>query len=162
MHTHNINNITYRHRNGDHRHNCHHHRHQHCHHRNMRVGNVTVPVLFDTKTQKIVSNSSESIMRNLNDAFNALATDASDADAGGVPLDDFYPAELRDAIDEVNAFVYPVVNNGVYKAGFAQSQAVYVQYPPPPPPHTPSQLPHNKAQILPRQLRLLLSAMACV
>ncbi|MCG3116627.1 MAG: glutathione S-transferase family protein [Candidatus Manganitrophus sp. SA1] len=78
---------------------------------------VTVPVLWDKKTGRIVSNADDDIMRMLNSAFNAL-TDVKT---------DFYPAPLRAEIDEINGFVYPNINDGVYRAGFATTQGSYEQ-----------------------------------
>ena len=79
-------------------------------------GRVTVPVLWDKETGRIVSNESADILVMLNSAFDAVAAH---------PGLDLYPAELRPEIDELNGWVYDTVNNGVYKAGFAQSQAAY-------------------------------------
>ena len=76
---------------------------------------VTVPVLWDRKTSRIVSNADDDIMRMVNSEFDALTT--SDLD--------LYPEELRAEIDAVNDLVYENVNNGVYRAGFADSQAAY-------------------------------------
>ncbi len=76
---------------------------------------MTVPVLYDKKTNKIVNNESSEIMRMLNTAFDEV---------GAIP-GDFYPEHLRDEIDEMNELVYHKINNGVYKAGFATEQAVY-------------------------------------
>jgi len=78
-------------------------------------GRVTVPVLWDKEQRTIVSNESSEIIRMLNSAF----------DAWGDASVDFYPAALRTAIDAVNAVVYPAINNGVYRAGFATTQAAY-------------------------------------
>ena len=78
-------------------------------------GRVTVPVLWDKRTRRIVNNESAEIIRMLNSEFNAFTSVKTD----------FYPAALRQEIDEVNAFVYERINNGVYKAGFAGSQRVY-------------------------------------
>jgi putative glutathione S-transferase len=78
-------------------------------------GNVTVPVLWDKEVRQIVNNESSEIIRMLGSAFDAF-TDAQD---------DYYPAELRDEIDAVNARVYPTVNDGVYRCGFAGSQRSY-------------------------------------
>ena len=78
-------------------------------------GNVTVPVLWDKHRQTIVNNESSEIIRILNSAFDEFA-DASV---------DFYPAELRDEIDRINATVYANVNNGVYRCGFATAQDAY-------------------------------------
>jgi putative glutathione S-transferase len=78
-------------------------------------GRVTVPVLWDKQTKRIVNNESAEIIRMLNSEFNALTPVKTD----------FYPAVLRREIDDINAFVYERINNGVYKAGFAGSQRVY-------------------------------------
>ncbi len=78
-------------------------------------GTVTVPVLFDRKTNTIVNNESAEIMRMLNSAFDAFG-DASV---------DLYPEPLRPAIDAINREVYEQVNDGVYRAGFARTQAAY-------------------------------------
>lgn len=78
-------------------------------------GRVTVPVLWDKKEQTIVSNESSEIIRMFNSAF----------DEWGDASVDFYPPALQTEIDAVNAQVYGAVNNGVYKAGFATSQAAY-------------------------------------
>ncbi len=81
-------------------------------------GLVTVPVLWDKKQQTIVNNESSEIIRMLNSAFDAFAhTDLADMD--------FYPEALREEIDEINEPVYNNVNNGVYRAGFAQTQEAY-------------------------------------
>jgi putative glutathione S-transferase len=79
------------------------------------TGRVTVPVLWDKQRNVIVSNESSEIIRMLNSAFDAVAA---------VP-GDFYPVELRDVIDPFNARIYATANNGVYKAGFATTQAAY-------------------------------------
>jgi glutathionyl-hydroquinone reductase len=84
-------------------------------HRNYR-GRVTVPVLWDTKTNTIVSNESAEIVRMLNSEFNAFAHR---------PDDDYYPVESRGEIDELNALIYSTVNHGVYRAGFARKQDKY-------------------------------------
>ncbi|SDB16017.1 putative glutathione S-transferase [Streptococcus henryi] len=78
-------------------------------------GRVTVPVLWDKKTKTIVNNESAEIMRMFNTAFNDLTGNT----------DDYYPEDLQADIDAMNDFVYPNINNGVYKAGFATSQTVY-------------------------------------
>lgn len=78
-------------------------------------GRVTVPVLWDRQRETIVSNESSEIIRMLNSAFDEWA-DASL---------DFYPEAHRAEIDRINALVYPSVNNGVYRAGFATTQAAY-------------------------------------
>jgi putative glutathione S-transferase len=79
------------------------------------TGRVTVPVLWDTVRQTIVNNESSEIMRLFNSAFDGIG-------AGGP---DLYPPKLRAEIDEINAFVYRDINNGVYRAGFATTQAAY-------------------------------------
>ena len=76
---------------------------------------VTVPVLWDRQTNRIVSNESSEIIRMFNAAFDGIT---------GNTLD-FWPADLRAAIEPVNARIYDTLNNGVYKAGFATSQAAY-------------------------------------
>ena len=78
-------------------------------------GRVTVPVLWDKQTKTIVSNESSEIIRMMNSAFDQV----------GATGPDYYPVDLRHEIDVVNALVYDTVNNGVYKAGFATTQAAY-------------------------------------
>lgn len=78
-------------------------------------GRVTVPVLWDKERRTIVNNESAEIIRMLNDAFAAYVP----------PGHDYYPPELRAEIDEINAFVYANVNNGVYRCGFAGTQSAY-------------------------------------
>ncbi len=79
------------------------------------TGRVTVPVLWDKTRRTIVNNESSEIIRMLNSAFDAF----TEVNA------DFYPPELREAIDEINALIYPSINNGVYRTGFATTQAAY-------------------------------------
>jgi len=79
------------------------------------TGRVTVPVLWDKQNQSIVSNESSEIIRMLNSGFNEI---------GGNDLD-LYPESLRSEIDHWNQFIYEPVNNGVYKSGFATTQAAY-------------------------------------
>ena len=79
------------------------------------TGKVTVPTLWDKKTKRIVNNKSSEIIRMLNLEFGALGADPTD----------FYPKHLRAEIDRINAQVYTNVNNGVYRCGFARSQAAY-------------------------------------
>ena len=79
------------------------------------TGRVTVPVLWDKQRKTIVSNESSEIIRMLNSAFDAFTNERTD----------YYPPELRGEIDAVNELVYPNVNNGVYRAGFATTQAAY-------------------------------------
>jgi putative glutathione S-transferase len=78
-------------------------------------GRVTVPVLWDKQRQTIVSNESSEIIRMLNTAFNEF---------GDASLD-FYPEALAAEIDALNDFIYPNINNGVYRAGFATEQDAY-------------------------------------
>lgn len=79
-------------------------------------GSVTVPVLWDKKTKCIVNNESSEIIRQFNGAFQTLAKH---------PEVDLCPPHLQAQIDEVNAWVYSDVNNGVYRCGFARSQEAY-------------------------------------
>lgn len=78
-------------------------------------GRVTVPVLWDKQRNTIVSNESSEIIRMLNSAFDGITGNTID----------FYLAALRTEIDALNAAIYPAVNNGVYRAGFATSQEAY-------------------------------------
>ena len=78
-------------------------------------GRVTVPVLWDTRTGTIVSNESSEIIRMFDTAFDAITGNE----------ETLYPEALRAEIDRINDRVYPDVNNGVYKAGFATTQAAY-------------------------------------
>ncbi len=78
-------------------------------------GRVTVPVLWDKKTNAVVSNESSEIIRMLNSAFDHLTGNSLD----------FYPEALRAEIDSVNELIYATVNNGVYRTGFATSQEAY-------------------------------------
>jgi putative glutathione S-transferase len=79
-------------------------------------GRVTVPVLWDTKTDRIVNNESSEVVRMLNAEFDAFA---------GHPELDLYPEELREEIDALNERIYDTVNNGVYRSGFATTQEAY-------------------------------------
>ncbi|MGP5302619.1 glutathione S-transferase family protein [Psychrobacter celer] len=79
------------------------------------TGRVTVPILWDKKTNTIVSNESSEIIRMFNTAFDEV----------GARAGNFLPAEKLAEIDEINDRVYTAVNNGVYKAGFATTQAAY-------------------------------------
>jgi len=81
------------------------------------TGRATVPVLWDREARTIVNNESSEIIRMLNSEF----------DEFGNPALDLYPAALRGAIDETNDFVYDAINNGVYRCGFARTQAAYEQ-----------------------------------
>jgi glutathionyl-hydroquinone reductase len=78
-------------------------------------GRVTVPVLWDKRTSRIVSNSDDDLMRILNESFNAFTRTQLD----------FYPPEHANEIEQLNATIYENVNNGVYRAGFASTQAAY-------------------------------------
>ncbi|MGR3699316.1 MAG: glutathione S-transferase family protein [Roseovarius sp.] len=78
-------------------------------------GRVTVPILWDTERETIVSNESAEIIRMFNSAFDGIT---------GNTLD-FWPEDLRAEIEPVNERIYDTVNNGVYKAGFATSQEAY-------------------------------------
>ena len=78
-------------------------------------GRVTVPVLWDKQTKTIVSNESSEIIRMFDTAFNHLTGN----------VDDYYPKDLKQEIDTVNARVYETINNGVYRAGFATTQEAY-------------------------------------
>ncbi|WP_442594470.1 glutathione S-transferase family protein [Parapusillimonas sp. JC17] len=80
-------------------------------------GRVTVPVLWDLQRNTIVSNESSEIIRMLNSAFDGICAREGD----------YTPSELLPQIDAINGEVYDAINNGVYKAGFATSQAVYEQ-----------------------------------
>lgn len=76
---------------------------------------VTVPVLWDKTRNRIVSNESSEIIRMFNSAFDQITGNR----------DDYWPAPLREAIEPVNARIYSTLNNGVYKSGFATTQAAY-------------------------------------
>lgn len=78
-------------------------------------GRATVPVLWDIQKKCIVNNESSEIIRMLNEAFD---------DVGADP-EDYYPPSLRKEIDALNDYIYPNINNGVYKAGFASKQDAY-------------------------------------
>jgi putative glutathione S-transferase len=78
-------------------------------------GRVTVPILWDKQQDKIVSNESSEIIRMLNSAFDGITGNTVD----------YWPEEMRDDIAPVNDRIYDTLNNGVYKCGFATSQAAY-------------------------------------
>ncbi|WP_087069473.1 glutathione S-transferase family protein [Cyanobium sp. NIES-981] len=78
-------------------------------------GRVTVPVLWDRESGRIVNNESADIIRMFNSAFEAV----------GAAPGDFYPEPLRSEIDALNQRIYDTVNNGVYRCGFATSQSAY-------------------------------------
>ena len=79
------------------------------------TGRVTVPTLWDTKYQTIVSNESSEIIRMFNSAFDDVGSTGAD----------YYPEDLQDEIDDINDEVYSKVNNGVYRCGFASTQEAY-------------------------------------
>ncbi len=79
-------------------------------------GSITVPVLWDKKQKTIVNNESAEIIRLFNSEFNQLAKN---------PGLDLYPDELAAKIDELNAWIYRDINNGVYRCGFARTQNAY-------------------------------------
>jgi putative glutathione S-transferase len=78
-------------------------------------GRVTVPVLWDKQRETIVSNESAEILRMLNSAFDGI----------GATVGDYYPETLQTEIDALNDDIYPHINNGVYRAGFASTQEAY-------------------------------------
>ncbi|WP_018896939.1 glutathione S-transferase family protein [Rhizobium sp. 2MFCol3.1] len=79
------------------------------------TGRATVPVLWDKERRTIVNNESADILRMLNSGFGALADGAVD----------LYPEDLRAEIDALNECIYPQLNNGVYRTGFATTQVAY-------------------------------------
>jgi putative glutathione S-transferase len=79
------------------------------------TGRATVPVLWDKQRKTIVNNESDDIVRMLNSGFGALADESVD----------LYPEALRSEIDALNERIYPALNNGVYRAGFATTQVAY-------------------------------------
>ncbi len=81
----------------------------------MASGRVTVPILWDKKLETIVSNESSEIIRMFNSAFDGVTGNT----------DDYWPEHIRDEIEMVNERIYNTLNNGVYKAGFATTQAAY-------------------------------------
>ncbi|HEX5934013.1 MAG TPA: glutathione S-transferase family protein [Pseudorhizobium sp.] len=79
------------------------------------TGRATVPVLFDKKRRTIVNNESADILRMLNSGFGSLGDESID----------LYPEDLRAQIDGLNERIYPMLNNGVYRTGFATTQIAY-------------------------------------
>ncbi|MBN9221967.1 MAG: glutathione S-transferase family protein [Mesorhizobium sp.] len=79
------------------------------------TGRATVPVLWDKKRKTIVNNESAEIVRMFNSGFGGLADQSID----------LYPQALRADIDALNERIYPALNNGVYRAGFATTQVAY-------------------------------------
>lgn len=82
---------------------------------NDQDGKYTVPVLWDKKLNTIVNNESSEIIRMLNSEFNEFSRNDLD----------LYPESLRESIDSVNKWIYPDINDGVYRCGFAKTQAAY-------------------------------------
>lgn len=80
------------------------------------TGKYTVPVLWDKQTKSIVNNESADIVRMFNSAFDGVAKH---------PEVDLYPEHLKQEIDYVNEWIYPTINNGVYRTGFATKQEPY-------------------------------------
>jgi putative glutathione S-transferase len=81
-------------------------------------GAITVPVLWDRKSEIVVNNESSEIIRMQNGEFDDIA---------GYPDVDLYPEPLRAEIDALNEWIYPEINNGVYRCGFARKQEAYSQ-----------------------------------
>jgi glutathionyl-hydroquinone reductase len=79
------------------------------------TGKVTVPTLWDRKTNRVINNESSEIIRMLNSEFKGIAGDDVD----------FYPPALCAEIDRINDLIYANVNNGVYRCGFARTQEAY-------------------------------------
>ncbi len=79
------------------------------------TGRVTVPILWDRRTRTIVNNESSEIIRMFNSEFDAFGDSSLD----------LYPEALAREIDELNAYIYPRINNGVYRCGFATTQEAY-------------------------------------
>ena len=79
-------------------------------------GKYTVPLLWDKTLNTIVSNESAEIIRMFNGSFNKFAKN---------PEIDLHPKELSSKIDHFNSWIYPTLNNGVYKCGLAISQTAY-------------------------------------
>ncbi|MEQ9694549.1 glutathione S-transferase family protein [Shimia sp. SDUM112013] len=78
-------------------------------------GRVTVPILWDKHQGTIVSNESAEIIRMFNSAFDGITKNEND----------YWPEDLREPISDINDRIYDTLNNGVYKCGFATSQAAY-------------------------------------
>lgn len=82
-------------------------------------GKVTVPVLWDKKKKTLVNNESSEIIRMFTKEFNAFCATEEQKEL------DLYPDHLSEKIEELNGWIYPNINNGVYRAGFATSQEAY-------------------------------------
>ena len=78
-------------------------------------GRVTVPVLWDKKTETIVSNESADIIRMFNSGFNHLTN----------CTENYFPEPLQEQIESINSHIFSTINTGVYKAGFSRSQSAY-------------------------------------
>lgn len=85
---------------------------------NDTLGKYSVPLLYDKESKTIVNNESSEILRMFNSEFNQYVSQ----EYAGI---DLYPSQLRDAIDDVNSWIYTDINNGVYRCGFATTQAAY-------------------------------------
>lgn len=79
------------------------------------TGRVSVPMLWDKHQNRMVNNESSEIIRMFNSEFNALTDEKYD----------YYPEHLRDEIDSINELIYKGINNGVYRAGYARTQAAH-------------------------------------
>lgn len=79
-------------------------------------GKYSVPILWDKKNRTIVNNESADIVQFFNSAFDEFAK---------YPDVDLYPEELRAQIEELNSWIYPCINDGVYRCGFSQTQDAY-------------------------------------
>lgn len=77
-------------------------------------GRYTTPTLYDIKSHQIVNNESADILRMVDTAFDCLLHEKESSD-------ELYPAEQRSDIDSANDWIYYGINDGVYRAGFAQS-----------------------------------------
>lgn len=78
-------------------------------------GRFTVPVLWDKREKRIVNNSEDDICRMWAGVFRPLAKH---------PVD-LFPEDISDEQEELSAFIYDAINNGVYETGFASSQSAY-------------------------------------
>ena len=85
-------------------------------------GRFTTPTLYDTKSGKIVNNESADIIRMMNSAFDGLVQSKE-------RCHELYPASYRSEIDSANEWIYDCINNGVYRAGFAQSAHIPNSFP---------------------------------
>ncbi|XP_033740535.1 glutathionyl-hydroquinone reductase YqjG-like [Pecten maximus] len=82
-------------------------------------GRITVPVLWDKQKKTIVNNESSEIIRMFNSEFNVYCANEEQQKLN------FYPETLQKDIEEINEWIYPMINNGVYRSGFATSQEAY-------------------------------------